>query len=168
MNSLSSDDDVAARGFGLSHALVSRNRTLSLALTVGSSSFSLDTEELASNSWRAERKMKRKKPGPSTIRRSARRKEEFLKKKALAPLDHLRLLWKNRTRICPPSSNKRVRIRPSFSSTSHPPFAFPGIRAASGYVVCGQTGSANGTHPRPQLGRRILPALSNSSLSHTI
>ena len=170
MHSLCGDDEnLAAKCFGLCQALVSQNRSFSFALNVGSFSFSLDTRELASNKQKAEKKMKKKKkPSPSTIRRSARRKEEFLKKKALAPLDHLRLLWKNRTRIRPPSSNKRVRIRPSFSSTSHPPFAFPSIRAASGYVVCGQTGSAKGTHPRPQLGRRILPALSNSFSSHTI
>ena len=85
MNSLSGDDDLAARCFGLCQALVSQNRSFSLALTVGSFSFSLDTRELASNNQKAEKKMKKKKPSPSTIRRSVRRKEEFLKKKALTP-----------------------------------------------------------------------------------
>ena len=76
---------MAARCFGLCQALVSQNRSFSLALTVGSFSFSLDTRELASNNQKAEKKMKKKKPSPSTIRRSVRRKEEFLKKKALTP-----------------------------------------------------------------------------------
>ena len=76
---------MAARCFGLCHALISQNRSFSLAMTVGSFNFSLDTRELASNNQKAEKKMKKKTPSPSTIRRSARRKEEFLKKKALTP-----------------------------------------------------------------------------------
>ena len=84
MHSLSGDDeDLAAKCFGLCQALVSQNRSFSFALNVSSFSFSLDTRELASNKQKAEKKMKKKKPSPSTIRRSARRKEEYLKKKAL-------------------------------------------------------------------------------------
>ena len=84
MHSLCGDDEnLAAKCFGLCQALVSQNRSFSFALNVGSFSFSLDTRELASNKQKAEKKMKKKKkPSPSTIRRSARRKEEYLKKKA--------------------------------------------------------------------------------------
>ena len=82
MNSLNSDEDLASKCIGLCHALASQNKSFSFSLTVGSNfSFSLDTRELVSDNQTKKAKKKKSSPSPSTIRRSARRRERFLKKK---------------------------------------------------------------------------------------
>ena len=82
MNSLNSDEDLASKCIGLCHALASQNKSFSFSLTVGSNfSFSLDTRELVSDNQTKKAKKKKSSPSPSTIRRSARRREQFLKKK---------------------------------------------------------------------------------------
>ena len=82
MNSLNSDEDLASKCIGLCHALASQNKSFSFSLTVGSNfSFSLDTRELVSDNQTKKAKKKKSSPSPSTIRRSAKRREQFLKKK---------------------------------------------------------------------------------------
>ena len=82
MNSLNSDEDLASKCIGLCHALASQNKSFSFSLTVGSNfSFSLDTRELVSDTQTKKAKKKKPSPSPSTICRSARRREQFLKKK---------------------------------------------------------------------------------------
>ena len=82
MNSLNSDEDLASKCIGLCHALASQNKSFSFSLTVGSNfSFSLDTREMVSDNQTKKAKKKKSSPSPSTIRRSARRREQFLKKK---------------------------------------------------------------------------------------
>ena len=82
MNSLNSDEDLASKCIGLCHALASQNKSFSFSLTVGSNfSFSLDTRELVSDNQTKKANKKKSSPSPSTIRRSAKRREQFLKKK---------------------------------------------------------------------------------------
>ena len=73
-----SESDLATKCLEFCQALNSQGNAFKFSLTLASGfAFSFDSKELALDN----QAKKRKKPSPSTIRRNARRKEEFLKKK---------------------------------------------------------------------------------------
>ena len=75
------DSPMANKCFDFCKALASQGMAFSFSLTLGSHfSFSLETRELASG-FDTKAKATFKKKSPSTLRRNARRREEFLKKK---------------------------------------------------------------------------------------
>ena len=77
------DYTLATKCLEICQALTSQGKTFSFTLThTGSSfTFTLDTKEKEASM----KTMARKKTSPSTQRRNAKRKEEFLKKKSLSP-----------------------------------------------------------------------------------
>ena len=73
-----SETDLATKCLEFCQALNSQGNAFKFSLTLASGfAFSFDSKELALDN----QAKKKKKPSPSTIRRNARRKEEFLKKK---------------------------------------------------------------------------------------
>ena len=75
------DSPLANKCFDFCNALASQGMAFSFSLTLGSHfSFSLETRELAP-CFDSKDKAKYKKKSPSTIRRNARRRDEFLRKK---------------------------------------------------------------------------------------
>ena len=74
------DSPLATKCFDFCKDLASQGLVFSFSLTTGSNfSFSLDTREMAPTSVTKDKAWKKK--SPSTIRRNARRREEFLRKK---------------------------------------------------------------------------------------
>ena len=74
------ESPLANKCFDFCKALASQGMAFSFSLTLGSNfSFSLDTREMAPHSVNEDKAWKKK--SPSTIRRNARRREEFLQKK---------------------------------------------------------------------------------------
>ena len=74
------DSSLANKCFDFCKDLASQGLAFSFSLTTGSNfSFSLDTWEMAPHSVTEDKAWKKK--SPSTIKRKARQREEFLKKK---------------------------------------------------------------------------------------
>ena len=88
------ESPLANKCFDFCKALASQGMAFSFSLTLGSNfSFSLDTREMAPHSVTQDKAWKKK--SPSTIRRNARRRDEFLRKKqspAAAPARPLNIL----------------------------------------------------------------------------
>ena len=73
------DSDLASQCMAFCQALATKGQTFNFNLTIGSSfSFSLDTREHGAPS------LVKKKKSPSTVRRNARRRKEFLDKKLVS------------------------------------------------------------------------------------
>ena len=76
----SEEDSMASKCLAFCQALVSQGQVFNFSLSIGSDfTFSLDTRSKASGSQR------KKKPSPSTIRRNAKRRAEFMAKKQQMP-----------------------------------------------------------------------------------
>ena len=76
----SGEDSMASKCLAFCQMLVSQGQVFNFSLSIGSDfTFSLDTRSKASESQR------KKKPSPSTIRRNARRRAEFMAKKQQIP-----------------------------------------------------------------------------------
>ena len=76
----SGEDSMASKCLAFCQTLVSQGQVFNFSLLIGSDfTFSLDTRSKASESQR------KKKPSPSTIRRNARRRAEFMAKKQQIP-----------------------------------------------------------------------------------
>ena len=76
----SEEDSMASKCLAFCKALVSQGQVFNFSLSIGSDfTFSLDTRSKASGSQR------KKKPSPSTIRRNAKRRAEFMAKKQQKP-----------------------------------------------------------------------------------
>ena len=76
----SEEDSMASKCLAFCQALVSQGQVFNFSLSIGSDfTFSLDTRSKASGSQR------KKKPSPSTIRRNAKRRAEFMAKKQQTP-----------------------------------------------------------------------------------
>ena len=76
----SGEDSMASKCLAFCQALVSQGQVFNFSLSIGSDfTFSLDTRSKASGSQR------KKKPSPSTIRRNAKRRAEFMAKKQQMP-----------------------------------------------------------------------------------
>ena len=75
-----SDSSLASKCLDFCQALASQGNAFNFSLSIGSTfSFSLDTRNKSLDTKVGP--LKKKKPSPSTLRRNARRREEFLKKK---------------------------------------------------------------------------------------
>ena len=76
----SGEDSMASKCLAFCQTLVSQGQVFNFSLSIGSDfTFSLDTRSKASGSQR------KKKPSPSTIRRNAKRRAEFMAKKQQMP-----------------------------------------------------------------------------------
>ena len=76
----SEEDSMASKCLAFCQGLVSQGQVFNFSLSIGSDfTFSLDTRSKASGSQR------KKKPSPSTIRRNAKRRAEFMAKKQQMP-----------------------------------------------------------------------------------
>ena len=77
-----SDSSLATKCLELCQTLVSQGKAFNLSISIGSTfSFSLDTREKVPALDTKSKATQKKMPSPSTKRRNARRREEFLKKK---------------------------------------------------------------------------------------
>ena len=78
----SEESSLASQCLAFCQALASQGQAFSFSLTIGSSfTFSLDTR----GKEPVTPEVTRKRPSPSTLRRNARRRQEFLKKKSPSP-----------------------------------------------------------------------------------
>ena len=99
------DHSLSTKCLDLCQVLTSQGKAFTFTLTIGSSfTFSLDTRGKDTPATT----MTRKHVTPSTQRRNARRKEEFLKKKALAPAVDETLAKASENEADPKESNKTV------------------------------------------------------------
>ena len=94
------DSALAIKCMDFCRALTSQGLAFSFSLSLVSNfSFSLDTREMAPTSVNKDKAWKKK--TPSTIRRNARRREEFLRKKQSPAA---RKSWRNVTNVTFPQS----------------------------------------------------------------
>ena len=139
------ESPLANKCFDFCKALASQGMAFSFSLTLGSNfSFSLDTREMAPHSVTQGKAWKKK--SPSTIRRNARRRDEFLKMKqspAAAPARPLNIL------SSPTDSSGRRHVVslgrdatvPSFTqldgaATASPPPEFPSYQPPQAESHC--------------------------------
>ena len=77
------DSTLAIKCMDFCHALASQGMAFSFSLSVGSGfSFSLDAREKKKATSVATEEVKKKKLSPSKVRRNAKRRQEFLKRKS--------------------------------------------------------------------------------------
>ena len=112
------DSSLANKCFGFCKDLKSQGLAFSFSLTTGTNfSFSLDLREMAPHSVTKDKAWKKK--SPSTIKRNARRREEFLKKKqspAAVPARPLNIL------PSPTESSGRRQVLPLGRDPTAPSF----------------------------------------------